>query len=180
MPVGVHIPFSRGQQSVEAPSVYRFFTYDDEGNMIGSVPRIREWTQDCEDAATGGLPAPGDPGGVPAGLKIAKCEYDYGNVFSVPAGASVVVASKTLSAGEAIYLRHVAFSGENVSKWRVDISGSPKQSKRLWWTKFNDDFWFNTANGGILYENEEVINVVVTNDGDDVADFEASIGFVIK
>ena len=180
VPKGSIIPFSIGKIAGEAAALYRFFTYDDEGNKVGSVPRIREWTQVCEDAATGTIPPEGPVGGVPAGLKIANSEYEYSIANLVPAGATVTLATKTLLLDESIYLRHIQISGENRSRFIVDIDGSPKQSKRLWWMKFNDDFWFNTANGGILYQDEEIINVVVTNDGPDPATFEASIGFVTK
>jgi len=180
VPVGNQIPNNTYQLSVTAPSLFRSFNYDDEGNAIASLPEIREWTQACEDLAQGADPGDNPIVGVPAGLKVANATYDYGLASSVPAGASVVVVSKQLLPGEAIYLRHVPISGDNRARFRVDVNGSPKQGKRLWWMAFNDDFWFNTANGGILYKDEELIRIVVTNLGVDVADFESSIGYVIK
>jgi len=178
LPIGVLSPI--GKPSLSAASLFRSFTYDVDGNVVASLPQIKEWTQACEDAAQGSIPNEPPNTGLPAGLKVAVSEYQYGLAQSVPAGASVIVAQKQLLPDEAIYLRHVSISGENRSRFRVDVNGSPLQSKRLWWMHFNDDFWFNTADGGILYNNEELIRIVVTNGGDDVADFETSIGFVLK
>ena len=180
VPIGQPIPRLSNQLSQSAPSLYRAFSYDDEGNQIASIPAVKEWTQACEDAAQGALP--GDPGdsGIPSGLKVAGCVYEYGEVSSVPVSATVVILTKTLLPDEAIYLRHIPFGGESIGKFQVFVNSSPIQTKRSWWTKWDGDFWFNTANGGILYENEEVIEIKVTNRGEGVADFESSIGFVIK
>ena len=54
-PVGQVIHGS-GVKSVSAPSLYRDFTYDDEGNRFASVPRMEEWDTACEASASG--PAP--------------------------------------------------------------------------------------------------------------------------
>jgi len=168
-------------QTSPAPSLYRFFNYDDEGNVVASVPEIREWTQDCEDVAQGADPDdPLNPGGVPAGLKVAKSTYLFSQANNLAAGANTTVISKTLAPGEALYVRHIAISGENRSRFVVKVNNVELQTKRLWWTHWNDDFWFNTANGGILFENEETIQVFVYNDGPEAANFEASIGYVVK
>jgi len=180
VPVGKPIPYKSGQLSVSAPCLYRSFNYDDEGNQIASLPEMREWLQACEDAAQGANPDDPTFSGVPAGLKVAKSTYLEFEANSVPVGATVVLASITIPAEEAIYLRHVVFSGENRGKFQVFVNGSKLQTKRTWWTRWDGDMWFNTANGGILYESEETIEVKVTNLGVEPADFEASIGYVIK
>jgi len=181
VPVGSAIPESGHQISTAAPSLYRSYNYDDEGNQIASLPEIKEWTQYCENVAQGANPNnPVDGIGLPSGLKVANCTYEYSEASSVPAAATVTVLTKTLLPDEAIYLRHLPFSGENRGKFQVLVNGSPLQTKRTWWTKWDGDFWFNTANGGILYNNEETIEIRVTNLGIGVADFESSIGFVAK
>jgi hypothetical protein len=178
-PVGVFSSFD-GRPSVAAPALYRAFTYDDEGNAIASIPEIREWDQVCEDAAQGSIPGDTDPGGVPAGLKVSQSTYEYNESLAVSAGATATLATKTLLAGEEIYLRHVPFGGENRGKFQVLVNGSVLQTKRTWWTRWDGDFWFHTANGGILLDNEAVIEVKVTNNGNTPCNYETAIGFVQK
>lgn len=52
----------RGETSRFAPALYRSFSYDSRGNPVGSVPEMREWTQECEDQSGGdaGLPTGGN------------------------------------------------------------------------------------------------------------------------
>lgn len=180
MPVGVVIPYSGGKQSVSAPALWRSFTYDEEGNRVASLPRMREWTQACEDAAQGSLPDE-DPSwpGVPAGLKVANSTYYPNTVTNIPVGVDQVVATYTVLPTEHVYLRHIAVNGENRGKWKVLKNGSEVQKKSTWWTRFDNDFWFSTANGGILCEEGDVIQVIVNNIGEGPADFDASIGLVL-
>jgi len=181
VPVGNPIPWVKsGQLSKSAPSLYRSFNYDDEGNVIGSVPEMREWLQDCEDAANGGIVDPTDPTGVPAGLKVANSTYIPGEALAVDEDTIATIVSKVLLPDEEIYLRHVMVSGENQGKFQVLVNGTAIGTKRTWFSNFNEDFWFSTANGGILYKNEETIEVKVLNCGDDEADFESSLGYVVK
>jgi hypothetical protein len=183
VPIGYPIPNKGHQLSTSAPALYRSFNYDDEGNIIASLPEIREWDETCEALAQGADPDdPGFPdGGVPAGLKVAKSTYEHSEANAVAQGNTVTVATKTLAPDEAIYLRHVMYFGENRARFQVYVNGAklspPKYST---WTSWGGDFWFNTANGGILYEGEETIEVKVTNVGEGTANFEASIGFVVK
>lgn len=165
-----------------AASLYRSFSYDINGKLVGSVPEMREWTQACEDIANGGsdeIPLP--PGiGIPLGLQVAASKYEADNINALIGGGVATVISKQLLPDEAIYLRHVVASGNNQAKFQVKVDGSPLQTKRTWFGDFDKDFWFNTANGGILYENEELITLEATNCSDDDGDFEGSIGFVVK
>lgn len=182
VPVGNPIPWLRsGQLSKSAPSLYRSFNYDDEGNVVGSVPEVREWTQACEDAATGGIvDDPENPTGVPAGLKVANSVYIPGEALAVVEDTTATIVSKVLLPDEAIYLRHAMVSGENQAKFQVLVNGTAIGTKRTWFGNFNEDFWFSTANGGILYQNEETIEIKVLNCGDDEADFDGSLGYVVK
>ena len=181
VPVGSPIPGRGHQLSTSAPALYRSFNYDDEGNLVASLPEIREWTQYCEDIAQGAQPDdPLLPGGVPAGLKVAKSTYEYDEILSVASGATETIFQKVLAPEEALYLRHVIAGGANIGRYQVVIDNVPIQTKRTWWTKFDTDFWFNTANGGILFEDGETIEIKVTNCGDGFADFESSVGYVLK
>lgn len=180
VPVGNYAPNRGHQVSTVAPSLFRAFSYDDEGGLIASIPEMREWTQDCEDAAQGALP--GDPGntGVPAGLKVAKSLYDKGSA-AVAQAATEVIVSKTLALDESIYLRHAQFDGPNRALYRVKVDGVDiGGTKRTWWGRFSDDSWFSTADGGILYEDEEVITIEATNKGKTLETFNCAIGYVIK
>lgn len=180
MPVGDVIPYSGGKFSVSAPAIWRSFTYDDEGNRVASLPRMREWSAACEETAQGSLPDDGDPSpGIPSGLKIAKASYIPNSVTNIPVGVDQVVATYTALPLDKVYLRHVAVNGDNIAKWRVLIDDVEIQKKSTWWTRFDNDFWFNTANGGIICAEGQVIKVIVNNIGDGPADFDASIGLVI-
>ena len=181
VPVGQPLPYNRsGRLSISAPSLYRSFNYDDEGNVVGSVPEIREWTQSCEDSATGGIVDPEDPVGVPAGLKVAKTAYESGTVNAV-VGPVITVLTKTLAAGESIYIRHAMFSGCWPASFQVFVDGvQVGVTKYLTWLTYDNEIWFNSANGGILYNNEETIEIKVKNYGDTASDFEASLGYVVE
>lgn len=183
VPVGYPKPTRSHQIQQEAPALYRFFNYDDEGNAVTSLPEIREWSEACEAIAQGADPNdPGLPGGgIPNGLKVAKSTYEHSSVNAVAQGNTVAVITKTLAPDEKIYLRHVMFSGENRGKFQVFVNGSEiSPPKYTWWTKWDGDFWFDTANGGIFYEGEETIEVKVTNFGEGTANFESSLGYVVK
>ena len=182
VPIGFPIPGRGHQLSTSAPALYRSFNYDDEGNVIASLPEIREWDETCEALAQGA--DPDDPllpgGGVPSGLKVAKSTYEHASANAVAEGNTVSVLTKVLAPDERIYLRHVMFSGENRGKFQVFVNGAEiSPAKYTWWTKWDGDFWFNTANGGILYEGEETIEVKVTNFGEGTANFESSLGYVV-
>lgn len=172
---------SRGKLSGNAPALYRSFTYDDEGNQIASVPQIAEWTQACEDAANGGIIDPELPGGVPAGLKIAASDYERGSVSSLAIEATATIFTKTLALGESLYLRHAIFSGCWPASFQVFVDGQQiGVTKYLTWLKYDNEIWFDTANGGILYNNQEVIEIKVKNYGEGLGDFEASLGYVLQ
>lgn len=174
-PVGQPLYNAGGQISISAPALWRSFTYDEAGNRVANLPQMREWTQACEDAAQGFYPDDGD-----AVINISKSsvKYEYGEVSSVPIGATVAVVSKQLVPDEYLFLRHVFAGGDCIAKFQVLVDGVPIGTKRTWWTKWDTDFWFNTSNGGIIYQNEELIEVRVTNFGEHLGDFEASIGIV--
>jgi hypothetical protein len=170
-----------GKLMANSPSLYRSFSYDGNGNQIASLPAIREWKQACEDAANGGIIDPEDPVGVPSGLVVASTEYDRGSVSSVPIEATVTIFTKTLAVDEEIYFRHAIFSGCWPASFQVFVDGQQVGvTKYLTWLKYDNEIWFDSANGGILYDNEEVIEIKVKNYGEDLGDFEASIGYVVK
>lgn len=163
-----------GRLSVSAPSLWRRFTYDDAGNRVAEVPEVREWTQACEDAAQGSFPDDGDNV-----INIAKSavKYEYAEAASVPIGSTVTLYSKQLLPDEYLFLRHVSVGGDCIAKFQVVVNGTPIATKRTWWTRWDTDFWFNTSNGGIIYQNEELIQVVATNQSiDEMANFEVSVG----
>jgi hypothetical protein len=174
-PVGQTIYNSGGKLSVAAPALWRSFTYDEAGNKLASLPEMREWTQACEDAAQGVVPDDGDS---IVNISKSATQYEAFDVSSVPIGTTVSLATKQLQPDEYLFLRHVMVSGDCIAKFQVVIDGSVLATKRTWWTKWNEDFWFNSSNGGIIYQNEELIEVRVTNLGEYLGDFEASIGIV--
>lgn len=182
VPVGKPIPWLKsGAVSISAPSLYRSFNYDDEGNVVGSVPEIREWTQACEDISNGGILDPEIPSGVPAGLRIASTNYIRGSVSSIPIDATDTILTKTLAVGEELYLRHVIFSGCWPASFQVFVNGQQiGVTKYLTWLKYDNEIWFDSANGGILYSNEELIEIKVRNYGEGLGDFESSLGYVLK
>jgi len=180
MPVGVVIPLSDGKISVAAPSLYRTFNYDDEGNQIASLPRMREWTQACEDVCQGADPNdPIDFPGVPAGLKVAKTRYEHDEQLAVPYNTETTVVSLTANVDEPIYLRKVSGSGDNKGTYHVYIDGVRKNTKRSWWTDFNVEFDFSSANGGIYVVAGSTVTIKVINDSNSAETFDGSIGYVI-
>ena len=175
VPVGTYAANNNGRISNNAPALYRRFTYDEAGNKVAGLPQMREWTQACEDAAQGFYP---DDGDTVINVSKSSVKYLYGEVSSVPVGATVTVFSKQLAPDEYIFLRHVFAGGDCIAKFQVLVNGVLIGTKRTWWTKWDTDFWFNTSNGGIIYQNEELIEVRVTNLGEHLGEFEVSVGIV--
>ena len=164
-----------GKISVSAPSLYRSFTYDDAENAVASLPQMREWSQACEDAAQGAYT---DAGNSVISISKSSTKYSYAEVSSIPIGSTVSVYTRQLLPDEHIFLRHVIAGGDCIAKFQVLADGQPVATKRTWWTKWDTDFWFNTSNGGIIYQNEELLEVRVTNIGENLGDFEVSVGVV--
>lgn len=157
VPVGKYNYF--GKLSISAPSLYRAFSYDDEGSMIASIPEIREWTQACEDAAQGALPPIGDPAGVPAGLKVASSSFFANETSSVPANVETVIQTYTVNNEDGEYLRSVNVTSENRSLVTVKHNSNILMRKRTYFTDFNIEFNFGTANGGIYLNDGDVVEV---------------------
>jgi hypothetical protein len=177
-PVGIVVEDGTGRLSTSAPSLYRSFSYDEDDNQIASLPSIKEWTQDCEDAAQGFVPGSPPTGGVPSGLKIAATVYAYNSVLLSPMQTNITIITHTVPTGEKAYLRHVPVSGQNKAKYTVYINESIVQVKRTYYTEYNEDFRFDTSNGGILLVADDVVTVKVDNNSNSSANFNASIGIV--
>lgn len=174
-PVGQTIYNSGGKLSVAAPALWRSFTYDEAGNRLASLPEMREWTQACEDAANG---SPVDDNEVVVNISKSSVSYEPASVSSLAIGSTATLYSRQIQPDENRYLRHIMVSGDNRAKFQLFIDGVLLATKRTWWSNWNEDFWFNTANGGIIYRNEELIELRVTNFGSSAGEFEASIGMV--
>lgn len=165
--------------TLDAASLYRSFNYDSEGNQIAGLPEIREWTQACEDIAQGGGPGAGPgPGAGGANLEKAQVKNVYDEDLIVAGGATVTLVSYTVPAGEAIYLRYMSGFGDNVAKYTAKIDGSPIQKKSGNYLNLNADLWFNSANGGILCTEGQVVLLEVNNVRPTTSPYYGSIQYV--
>ncbi len=60
---------------IDAPALFRSFSYDGNGNAVASVPQIGEWTQECEDEAVGSVPDSLPPAGeTPSNPQLDCCD----------------------------------------------------------------------------------------------------------
>lgn len=69
----------------------------------------------------------------------------YDEITNKVFAAYHTVVSYTVPAGKVFHLRHVAVSGNNKASFRVLWgSGNILAKKRTWWTRFNEDFFFES------------------------------------
>lgn len=184
VPVGVAIPYgaSKGRPKTgQAPSLFRSFTYDDDGNQIASLPEIREWTQACEDAAQGANPDPVDPIDAPLGAVLVNSHCIPGaGINNLAIGSETLLQSHTIPADEIHYIRNIRGSGEAIGQFILYIDSNPVEIKRSGWHNWNVDFDYRTANGGKCLTEGQVIELKVINCGCDVADFDSTFIVVRK
>jgi hypothetical protein len=182
VPVGVAIPHgaSKGRPSIiQAPSLFRSFTYDDDGNQVASLPSMREWTQACEDAAQGANPDPVDPIGVPFGMNIAYSECVKVS-DSIPYNIETSVGIYTVPVGEQNYLRYTHVSSCNRGIYKLYIDGVLAMTKYTSWTQYNETFDFSTANGGKLLVAGQDLELKVINISMSLEEFEGVFVIVRK
>jgi len=164
--------------STSAPSLYRAYWYDEKGAMIARIPYMREWTQACEDAATGGVLIPGDPSILPHGLVAAPTLIHYEEDLAVPVTTTTKVLSYTVPANEKSYARNIRVSGDNRAVYTIFKNAVKIREIRTWWTSFDAETQFDSADGGLLLEETDSIEVFVYNYGSDPVRFSASLSFV--
>ena len=174
-PVGTIVA---GQASVTAPALYRSFNYDDDGNQIAGLPEMREWTQACEDIAQGGGPGAGPGPGTGGASSKIEVKNVYDEDLVVAGGATVVLATYTVPAGESIYLRYMSGYGDNVARYTAKIDGNIQQRKSGNYLNLNVDLWFNSGDGGILCTEGQVVTLEVTNLRPTTAPYFGSIQYV--
>lgn len=177
-PAGRHNPLT-GAPSVNPACIRRIYFYDEFDNITVSVPSVAEWTQACEDIANGEQPDnPSVPTVVPRGLLLAPLNIEYNEVTNVTEGVETLITRITVQPDERLYIRHADVSGENRAIYTLKIDGDIKYKKRTWWTRFDSTILSNTADGGIIVGEGSTISVYVTNTGEGLANFNATIGYV--
>lgn len=181
MPVGNTIPHGagRGRVSGNAPSLFRSFTYDDEGNQIASLPSVKEWTQACEDAAQGTGPAPEDPIDIPFGVQVVSSSC-FKVEDNITAGPETSIGTYTVPLEQIDYLRYVHVSSCNRGVYKLYIDNVHIMTRRTTWTRFNETFDLSTANGGKKLLAEQVVDIRVINIGSVAEDFEGVFVVVQK
>jgi hypothetical protein len=102
--------------------------------------------------------------------------HSFGEVVAVASGIPTDVVTYTVPAGKTLYLRHVAFSGSNVSTFWIDIDGSVQARKRTYFTEYNGDFFFEGDSGhGLKVNAGQTITVVAEHSRPSLGDFDASM-----
>lgn len=177
VPVGKY-PAVSTVKSISAPALYRAFWYNESGAMIARIPYMAEWTQACEDAANGGVLNPSDPNIVPHGAVIVPVLAEFGEVNAVPSNATQSVLSYTVPLGEKSYIRNIRASGDNRAVYFIRKNLSVIREMRAWWTSFDAETSFASADGGLLLEETDTIEILVWNKGVEPARFTVSIAFV--
>jgi len=165
-------------KSLAAPALYRAFWYDANGAMIARVPYIREWTQACEDAATGGALNPSDPSILPFGATAVPTLIHYEESLAVAIGADIKILSYTVPVGKKSYARNIRVSGDNRAIYKIYKNAVKLRELRTWWTSFDAETFFDSADGGLYLEEDDKIEVFVFNKGSDPVKFTASLSFV--
>lgn len=165
-------------KALDSPSLYRAFWYNESGAMIARIPYMDEWTQACEDAATGGILNPSDPSVIPHGAIIVPVVAQFGEVNAVPANATQSVFSYTVALGEKSYIRNVRCSGDNRAVYFIRKNLTVIREVRAWWTSFDAETLFGSADGGLLLEEGDTFDILVWNKGEAPARFTASTSFV--
>ena len=178
-PVGQ--PSTDGQKSISAPCLRRFFIYTDAGTYTTTVPEIVEWTLDCELRSRGESALdPVDPSLLGPNVVIVPTQYEYDEQLVVPYNVETTIVSVTVPVDKKMYLRKVEGSGDNKGTYHVYIDGVRKRTKRSWWTGFNVDFDFSSADGGLFVGEGSTVTLKVINDSNSAETFDGSIGYVLS
>lgn len=165
-------------KSISAPSLYRAFFYDVTGAMIARVPEMREWTQACEDAATGGILIPNNPSILPHGISAAPTVILYDEDLAVPVGVDTNILSYTVPVSTKSYVRNIRFSGDNRAVYRILKNSIKIREVQTWWARFDDETFFGSSDGGLVLIEGDVLDILVFNKGTDPVRFTASMSFV--
>lgn len=96
---------------------------------------------------------------------------NYSEVSSLAKNTEATLLQYTVPVGQTLKLSQIDVSGDNVAVYKVEVDGSTKDTKRTWWTRFNESFEFGE------FEISESINVTVKviHYSNDVGDFNAKI-----
>lgn len=94
---------------------------------------------------------------------------------AVPASTSTVL-TYTVPVGKTLEITSGTISGDNISKYTVEVNSSVVNTKRSTWTKFNVDFDI------INYELSagDTLTIKAENKGDSNSDYEATLIGVLK
>lgn len=101
---------------------------------------------------------------------VSKSEY---NEVSAVALQTLVVLSKTIIAGSGIDITSAECSGDNRSIFSVEINGSIKNKKRIYYTKYNTNFNFHELE---LLEGDK-IEIKVENKTNQPGDFNCTLNY---
>jgi len=171
----------KGQISTTAPCLYRKFTYDADGNKTALVPVMAEWTQACEDGASGGSGggSGGFTNGIPVGLLLSKSDIKYGEI-SIPVNVTSIVKSITLNANEVAYIRYINSSSDSVGEFTYRINGLPIGKNRISYTEYNVSARFDTADGGVKMVGGDTLEVEAFNCGESLGVFNSTVVLVYE
>lgn len=100
----------------------------------------------------------------------------FSSISSLGSAATSTLVSYTVPVGKKFYLEIAEVSGENRASYSVLIDSSVVAKKRTYFTKYNTDFSFDSDQaGGLKAVAGEVVKIDVTNNGDEVGDFDGRI-----
>lgn len=177
VPIGDY-PTGSSVASISAPALYRAFWYDASGAMVARIPYMKEWTQACEDSATGGILIPSDPSILPHGVVAAPTLILYNEELAVALGSDVKLFSYTVPANGKSFIRNLRVGGDNRAIYKIFKNSTKIRELRTWWTSFDAETNFNSSDGGLLLEESDKIEIFVYNYGSAPAKFTASMSFV--
>ncbi len=107
-------------------------------------------------------------------------ENIYAEVTGIAIGATTTVATYTVPAGKTFHLTRADISSDSVSVWEVQIDSTTISKRRIYYTRFNDEFEFLNEQDGYALTAGTVIDIVATNNSlNSVAAFNSNIQGVL-
>ena len=100
--------------------------------------------------------------------------YDEAN--SVAGLATATIINYTVPAGKELKTRTIDVSGDNVAKYFLEVDGNTEDTKRTYYTYFNETFELH----GQVYGPGVNIKIIVENRRNSTADFNAKILGVLQ
>jgi hypothetical protein len=102
--------------------------------------------------------------------------FQYGEISSIPSASETNILSYTVPVATTFFFLRASVSGTNLAIYKVKVNGTTQETKRTWWTKFNEDFELSLQNNkGLELSAGDIVTVTVLHNSASLGDFNCTI-----